>query len=678
MAKRRLPPHHRFPKDGRIWRLAWFGNLQFNPSVPTEPTIEVFLLPLTTSNETPVQLNYTSAYDTSAGILVEVGIGYLPSLRVGSFWRNGVPYRLPKGAPKYNEATLTISAATPETVSCVESSGYAQRKNGRDYYIPRSYYPLQVQGKFSATSGISLSKCLRFTCEVEFTESDGITNKERQIIIVPCIEILRFYYASSTALAREIVGGGTGSSMHDPHNTLYNTAPNLTYINMETGEAFIQLRRRMRDADASAIARLRFSDYAFARARDIYGSILKNRSNDARATIIEAYPPFDTSTKWTTRGKRFKFGEYPSKGEPDTREWHYLVYEILTCSAPFPFMKLWFDRDNDGRSKINPETPEEYFAKPEAYKNTARNVDQTPFDGSQAGITNDNEPSLDYPAYEIINDAVRFPDLKNKEVKKLPQNRTTHRAASSMVHPDNTDEPDSYSTGEPGYADVTTAPFTVTLSALSGMTNDEVEEAKPDEAHDQETHKSNAKEREFRNRQTPIPASFDMFLKVLDELKHLADIQWSLIPVVPGDADAPSHEMSVFPLRPYENNPHKFSNWSFIDAKFMKLRRQVAIAELRYNLQYYYLVEAEHRPDIDKDGNLKESFSMLLVATKAGDGKTTIADLLEVLRYCVSNRAVQLYDNELTFLRRASFKHSSHLTERTAKRVLKGIKLLRR
>ncbi len=279
----------------------------------------------------------------------------------------------------------------------------------------------------------------------------------------------------------------------------------MTYINNETGKAFIQLRRRMKDVDAANVARIRFDDFAYAQTRGIYDSILKNRSDNGQSSSVEAYPPFTQSRIWTALGKEIQF----DFREPE-RERQFLVYELLTCAAAFPFSELWFDRDNDGRSQVNPETPEEYFAKLEAYKSIARDADRIQSDEPQGGITNDNEPSLDYPEYEVINATTRFLDLRNKEVEKLPQNRTTHRAAQNKTRPYRTDEPESYSTGEGSYKDVTTAPFAITLPELNAMMGDEIEEieGKDRNRRDEIISESNPNESESRRRNFALPADF--------------------------------------------------------------------------------------------------------------------------------------------------------------------------
>lgn len=699
MAKKKLPPHRRFPSDDRIYRLTWFGDLRFNPSVTTEPLIEVYLVPLR-DTETPFDtLDSAHAYDYTASRLIEVGIGYLPSLRIGSFWRNGLPYSLPQvktrdkraSSSPYHLAPIFIESLTDRLPS-FNSGDYIQRpettKQGeyRDYFIPYAKYPLQVGGYFDPEASIARTQILRFACTATTSyDEEGKPFVSPITCLVPCVEILRFYYASSTALIREVIGGGIGKDVDDPHNTLYNPDPELTFINTDTGQAHIQLRRRMRDSDAPTLARTRFSPYAFAQTSNISKHIIHQCANNKPVSIV-AYPPFECATEWRALGKPFHFGRVPIVGEPDTRHWHFLVYEILSCSAPFPFSSLKFDRDNDGRSQLAPETAEERQAKRIAYPQSSHK----PLDEPAGGIHNDGEPSLDYPQYEVVNDVPRFLDLEDKSIEKLPQNRTTHRAAPSE-RPGAAETPDSSSTGTGDYGQSRTAPFAVTLSdfgrvGANGTAVDEIEEA--DENDESPTTKGGG------GRGEAMPATLDEFRAVLKTLTEIYGVRWEFITIAPDNLmlkterpdafDSLEPDVSVFPLRLYKRDKKKAFVWSFIDAERYTVRRQVCIAYLNHNSRSYYLLEAEHLPSVrDADGNLlrREPIAMCLLAAKGSDevngyGKVSDDLLKDVLRHCVENRGDWIKSDELPELFRDFITHTSTETERTAERIFDAMQRL--
>ncbi|WAF91667.1 hypothetical protein NRZ28_05400 [Aeromonas hydrophila] len=91
MAITRIPRIREFPSDGRFWRIDWFGGVERNPYVPSEPAIQVLLSPLRTpsslSDTDPASVRAINAQEQTT---VLVGTGQLPLLRIGSLWKDGI------------------------------------------------------------------------------------------------------------------------------------------------------------------------------------------------------------------------------------------------------------------------------------------------------------------------------------------------------------------------------------------------------------------------------------------------------------------------------------------------------------------------------------------------------------------------------------------------------------
>lgn len=626
-----LPAHRSFPQDDRVWRVDWFGQLKFNPHLPSEHTLQILVTPLKNPKGADSStLNSTASYDHSASRMVNIGVGLLPILRIGMFWHKGKPYELPQGNPVYTRKTLRIPAISIEpnhsagvllaSDICIAARDGLPGPDGRQYFIPKKYYPLFEQGQFSRDA--NLAKCLRFECQEVETDAVGRERLKQLTIIVPCVEVFRFYYANSTPLTLALLAGG----LETPANDLWNPEPELTYIDPISRAALIQLRMRMKDADAETIARICFSEYAQICARNIPKSITRNFVNH-RGAVVEAYPPFCETTRWRVSGKAFKFDG----------EWQFLVYEILDCTAPLPFSSLGHDRDNDGRVQPEQESKERRDAKPEAFRNLARKRERQPQEKPTEEIENTDEPLLDYPTYEVVNDSRRFLDLLDKTVTKLPQNRTSYRSARSP-RPNETDEPSAYSTAHGSYQQSSHGPLVVAQSSVT----------------------------QLRQRASSRPADFDELERVLDELGKTPGLSWNITQIIPDTSPAPPKSRSLFPIRRHSRGQ---SNWSFIDKEAMTQRRQALIVEVNYGSRLFYLFESEHRPDVNEKGQLIEQYSMLLLYTVDGSRIGRI-DLAEVLRLCVSNYGTWLEETDMSHLIRERIRHASSETVRTAERII--------
>ena len=78
-----------FPQDGRIWKVDWFGAINFNPNVPSEPTIEIILTPFYEKRIDPKTTNRKASFDYKSMCTIPMGIGSLPIMTIDSLWKYG-------------------------------------------------------------------------------------------------------------------------------------------------------------------------------------------------------------------------------------------------------------------------------------------------------------------------------------------------------------------------------------------------------------------------------------------------------------------------------------------------------------------------------------------------------------------------------------------------------------
>ena len=156
-----------FPNDGRVWRIDWFGAVRKNDNVPTEPTIDVYLRPVSVTDKTSIA---DFGWLNKERICCTIGVGQLPVLTIGSLWKNGklLDYQVivPSNLPNVNIAE--------DSVRLIE----AAHKDQTGYIINKAAFDI---GGFK--NGLS-ARCLAI-------ESDG----DPYSIIIPVAEVIRFYYA---------------------------------------------------------------------------------------------------------------------------------------------------------------------------------------------------------------------------------------------------------------------------------------------------------------------------------------------------------------------------------------------------------------------------------------------------------------------------------------------------
>lgn len=401
----------------RIWRIEWFGEVDLNPLVPSEPTIEVVLVPLWRSEIDPQMLNKKGAYEHSARRIVRVGVGLLPCLHIGTLWRGGrqldtPPYTLRRFA------RLLITPGTSRVTDALHDPDL----------ITADAYP--------SVAGCVKAKYLVVDLDRELHEVNKLSK-----LIIPCVEVGRSYYTNSTQLTRAMIGGG----LHTHANGVY--APHKTRQPDADGVAFVQLRDTIKDADRYIVGRCALDPVAGRNAGNIYTSIIRNASLE-QCAVLEARPPFEGLTDLKVQGKWIRSAD---------EVWHFLAYRIVSCTAPFPFGQIDWARDNDG-TPAGDRDP----ARPVAYPGAAkRPVCPKEREEGDRLITNAEEPSLDYEVTDIELDDERFPDLHNKRKGKKHRNTENHTRAGD-VRPGGPQDADTFSTGAGGHDQSAVAPVSVT------------------------------------------------------------------------------------------------------------------------------------------------------------------------------------------------------------------------
>ncbi len=292
----KLPKIREFPPGQ--WTIKAIGQVHRDPDIPTEPIIDVLI----------------ESADNKQNI-IEIGVGQLPVLKLGTQWLNG--RLLPAITNNLKTFSLNDVLISKQTVEYVQM--YEQFDTGK-FLIPP--YLWKLNPKFGG------ARCLA----INFL---GNTYG----IILPLAEIARFYYCSSTDLAHSAFLGDYRESHID---RVIN--PDKSGFDESIDRAIIHLRQKYADNDAWTVARIFNSDTALKGVRRIHSSLVR-RSVNSEPSFFNCDVPFQGTTNWKVRGFYIPDPDYP----------RYIVLQLLNCSHPFPFSEVQADRDNNA-NKANLET----------------------------------------------------------------------------------------------------------------------------------------------------------------------------------------------------------------------------------------------------------------------------------------------------------------------------------
>lgn len=384
-----------FPKREGRWRVDWFGPIAFPDRMVRRrhPSVLVSLskdkCPEGSSRLSLLSLRETERQQTRCW----VSVGTTMLLRIGDVWREQSLESRAADEELHCE-NLEISQDTCELV-----------KAGSSFEDGSFMLPLHEHAGHRENTH---SYCVRVTLP------DG------KLLVVPCMELIRFYFGSSSELLNRLFH----PQLDRGH--LYTGTPAIDRHNRMT----LQLADRIPRASAEDVARIAGSRLEWRAAKMIGASCV--RAAQARQ---EVYPqtlfPFEGTTTLRAAGKWLSRGNDP-KGT-------FLVYQLLSCSHPFPFKSLRFHVTGGKKAHTTgmvPDTP------PQEAPPTARKAKEP----AQVSLEEHDPSSQLAPATMPVRGNRRFTDLENKYVfadRTIAGQKP--RASASSGEPIN-----EHAIGEPG------------------------------------------------------------------------------------------------------------------------------------------------------------------------------------------------------------------------------------
>ncbi len=228
---------------------------------------------------------------------VWVSIGTLPLLRIGDIWRDCKLHSQPDHELEEFK-DLQVDASTASLVKA------GLNLNEQGFLLPITEHPWHMQ-------------CTQSYCTV-------VNLPDGRRIIIPCMELIRFYFGSSSGLVSKLFSPPlqrqdlyTGTE-HDPVGS----------------HIVVRLAERISGASAADIARIHLDPQAW-RAAALIGTSLLKASTAQQAIYPQAVFPFEGKTDLQAVGQWLSFGDQPRAS--------FLVYNLRSCSHPFPFQSLQYE-----------------------------------------------------------------------------------------------------------------------------------------------------------------------------------------------------------------------------------------------------------------------------------------------------------------------------------------------
>lgn len=366
-----------FPEGEALWRIDWMGDIQKNPSLKSEHLITVFLTKLSCSSNFPVYPLNPNFLDTEYRRVTEIGVGLLSIVWIGSVWRNG--YRVDDDV-KYVTQSFSVDTTLVKPIKFSDSSDPLAKAR----LIPAFQYPLGSK----AWASVQHAPLFTLPC---FGDPCGL--------LIPAIEVIRFYYIYSSSSARALFYGQYNSLFRYPECNLEIPFPP---VKLTLGWFAMQ-------GDAWMAARYIASGTVKKRVKKIHNWATLGNLKGAKSEISESFFPFDGNTNLKAEGMQITGDDGKSR---------FLVTRLRKCSHPMPYSEVTIQIEE------KPTDPHEFEERrPIWYKTWPKGIDlkNLPF-------KHDQEPDKNMGIMFLGANEARFDALKGKKLikEKIPPTPKEH------------------------------------------------------------------------------------------------------------------------------------------------------------------------------------------------------------------------------------------------------------
>lgn len=364
------------PKDNKQWRIAWLGDVRYHNFAVRRsmPSIAVVLSGWCRSANSAHAESITNGQNHQ----IYVPIGYLGKLRIGDVWQSGQLV----DKPQYSLESFSDVIINRNTTSIIKA-GLSSRIGDQDvFFLPLAHHPHHASHTHSY--------CLK------------VKLPENKRLIIPAIELIRFYFGSSSGLLARLFQ--------------FPLTPNTLWVDAmrETGRkrSGIVLAEGIPGWSAADVARIAFDPIAW-HAAQLVGNSLSAARISGQPLYPKAHFPFNGRTTLQASGIWLPFGNDPVGT--------FLVYRLVSCSRRFPFRGLEYQMAGKKAYRLNTAVGnmEISAASPGDNRKTLR------FAAKPVGKNYvEKDPSKSLATVEVVTEeTVQFPDLKFKSVRRIEEGR---------------------------------------------------------------------------------------------------------------------------------------------------------------------------------------------------------------------------------------------------------------
>ena len=336
--------------DERPWRIDWLGQLDYPGVVKRfrQPCVSVSISPVTDNDHT---------FCTSEQREVWVALGAIPMIEVGQIWQAGRLTKQP--VPELVTFRLAIRRDTTKLVKA------GLELDGR-FLLPFDQHPWHKHH--------TNAYCLVVRAD------------EHQQIVIPCMELIRFYFGSSSNVLHKLF------TQPFTEELLWSKK----HFDAANGHLHLKLTGGIPGDAAPDVGRIAMDPVAQRAAGLLYASCASAKSAN-QAAYPKTHFPFEGVTWLQATGTWI--------ANQDGDQGLFVVSAIRSCSHPFPFSSLTYEKASTTKVTGNGAGGQNQ----EAVANEAGR-------SKRMTVVNEDPGQAKQPKKVFAERKVRFPDLLGKRV----------------------------------------------------------------------------------------------------------------------------------------------------------------------------------------------------------------------------------------------------------------------
>lgn len=297
-----------------LWKVVHHGNLITAVAPEKTPRLVIYLRELANQSNPVTAADYETKGPAIARKIPAAELMRLPLNTIISNSRLAKDPCLPLPSEEIDTLDIDISESKTNIIN-----RYAQTSESEDFIIPYS------EGRSPAPDSIG-GRAYYVAIEL---------NGDPFGVIIPCSEIFRFFYCTSSRMLYTILS----DKILDPDHFIIDPARSGT-VEGDSDIAVVWLRQWMLNSDRRHIARLFFTPGAFEEAKNIFLRASGAIDEGAFEHALVALPPLHGQMNLKCIFKKIVSNGYE----------RIFVTRIISASNwTLPFREIHYGRDNDGR-----------------------------------------------------------------------------------------------------------------------------------------------------------------------------------------------------------------------------------------------------------------------------------------------------------------------------------------